>query len=74
MGRSHLSFTVLCATALFVSAPALAQKTPAGPTEYPNRPVRIIVPQAAGAGVDVVARQLAQKLSETWGPPSLPRS
>src|SRR5262245_40459493 len=33
---------------------------------YPERPVRIIVPVAAGGGVDVMARMLAQKLSERW--------
>src|SRR6266851_7055352 len=35
--------------------------------EYPDRPVRIIVPVAAGGGVDVMARLLAQRLSERWG-------
>src|SRR5262249_26097186 len=33
---------------------------------FPDRPVRIIVPVAAGGGVDVMARMLAQKLSERW--------
>jgi len=32
--------------------------------EYPERPVHIIVPVAAGGGVDVMARMLAQKLAE----------
>jgi tripartite-type tricarboxylate transporter receptor subunit TctC len=32
--------------------------------EYPERPVHIIVPVAAGGGVDVMARMLAQKLGE----------
>jgi len=31
---------------------------------YPDRPVHIIVPVAAGGGVDVMARMLAQKLGE----------
>jgi tripartite-type tricarboxylate transporter receptor subunit TctC len=35
--------------------------------DYPDRPVRIIVPVAAGGGVDVMARMLAQKLAERWG-------
>ena len=35
--------------------------------QYPSRPVRIIVPQAAGSGVDLQARLLAQKLGEMWG-------
>lgn len=34
---------------------------------YPSRPVRIILPQAAGGAVDVALRPIAQKLSETWG-------
>ncbi|WP_338794692.1 tripartite tricarboxylate transporter substrate binding protein [Acidovorax sp. DW039] len=34
---------------------------------YPNKPVRIIVGFAAGTGPDIVARLLAQKLSEGWG-------
>jgi len=36
-------------------------------TDYPTRPVRIIVPQAAGSGVDLTARVVAQKLTDAWG-------
>jgi tripartite-type tricarboxylate transporter receptor subunit TctC len=35
--------------------------------DFPNRPIRIIVPQAAGSGVDLHARILAQKMGELWG-------
>ena len=35
--------------------------------DYPDKPVRVIVPVAAGGGVDVMARLLAQKLSERLG-------
>ena len=47
-----------CATAAF------AQDKPAG---YPNRPIRIIIGVAAGAGADMVARTTAQILTERWG-------
>ena len=39
-----------------MAAPAIAQDT------YPNRPVKIIAPQAPGGGVDLVARIIADKL------------
>src|SRR5262245_34015985 len=35
--------------------------------DYPERPVRMVVPVAAGGGVDVMARLLAQKLGERLG-------
>ena len=34
---------------------------------FPSKPVKIIVPFVAGGATDVVARLLAQKLTEAWG-------
>ena len=42
----------------------LTMGTLAAKAEYPDKPVKIIVPVAAGGGVDVMARLLAQKLGE----------
>lgn len=52
----------LAATAAAAALPTLAQAQ-----AYPSKPVRIIVGFPAGTGPDIVARQLAQKLSEGWG-------
>lgn len=37
--------------------------------EFPNRPVRIVLPTTPGSGVDITARAIAQKLSEAWSQP-----
>ena len=38
---------------------------------YPDHPVRLIVPFAAGGGVDVMARALANELQVKWKQPVL---
>jgi len=34
---------------------------------YPNKPIRIVVPWAAGGGADIITRSIGQKLNERWG-------
>jgi tripartite-type tricarboxylate transporter receptor subunit TctC len=45
-----------------VAAPALAQT-------WPSKPVRIVVAYPPGGGIDVMARQIADKLAAAWGQP-----
>src|SRR5512134_30520 len=54
-----------CLGAVFAQLSAAAQVDVA--RGYPDKPVRFIVPFAPGAGTDLTARTIAQKLSENWG-------
>jgi len=56
------SLLALVTTLLLVTGEALAQ-------DYPTRPVKIIVPFAAGGPADVYARFLAQRLGDSLGQP-----
>ena len=58
--------TTAAVCAFAFAAPILAAQ-PDAAKDYPSKPVRFIVPFAAGAGTDTTARTLAQKLSELWG-------
>ncbi|MGE0803561.1 MAG: Bug family tripartite tricarboxylate transporter substrate binding protein, partial [Lautropia sp.] len=57
-----LVLAVFLASTIFLAAPLRAQT-------YPDKPVRIVVGFAAGGAVDIVARRLAQKLSDSLGQP-----
>ncbi len=55
------------AAAAVCTVASFAAIAPAGAQQYPHRPVRIVVPYPPGGGTDIVARTLAQKLTETLG-------
>src|SRR5262245_44202815 len=52
---------------VLLCAALLASWTPAEAQQWPSRPVRMIVPQSAGGSTDVIARVVAQKMSEGLG-------
>ncbi len=50
-----------------IALPALAQSDAA----FPARPIRLVVPFAAGGGNDLLARVISQRLQTAWGQPVL---
>lgn len=51
----RLALACACAFGLLAAAPALAQ-------EYPNKPIRLVIPFPAGGSSDGIGRQIADKL------------
>jgi tripartite-type tricarboxylate transporter receptor subunit TctC len=54
--------TVVAVVLALLSIAVQAQK-------YPSRPVRMVIHIGPGSSMDIVGRELAQKLNETWGQP-----
>jgi tripartite-type tricarboxylate transporter receptor subunit TctC len=59
--RITLAHLAVATSIALVAQPAFAQ------AQYPAKPIRIIVPLAAGGPSDLLARTLGQKLTEAWG-------
>jgi tripartite-type tricarboxylate transporter receptor subunit TctC len=71
---SRLRRTVAATLALCLTAGVLAWIPPAQGADaasYPNRPIRMIAPFAAGTQLDIVARLVGAKLSDAVGQPVL---
>ena len=61
--RNWLQTGARLAAALALAVPTWAQAQGA----YPNRPIKIVVPYSAGTGSDVLARTIAQSITEKSG-------
>ena len=62
MNQPLRAFSIFVAAALF-ALPLIARAQP----DFPNRPIRIVVPFSPGGGTDTLARIVAQKMGESWG-------
>jgi tripartite-type tricarboxylate transporter receptor subunit TctC len=57
----------LASSAVLLAGTIASSNLFAQPKDFPNRPIRMVVPFAAGGGVDVFARLIAEKLRELKG-------
>ena len=60
-------FLRLASGTVALGTPALMSSAPRAQAAWPDKPVKIIVPFAAGGGTDLVARPWAEKLSQAFG-------
>jgi len=60
--RRHLLTCAASGLGASLAWPALAQSS-----NWPNRPIKWIVSQPAGAGPDILARYIADQLARSWG-------
>ena len=51
-----------------------AMVAPAGAQTYPKKPIRLLLPYAAGGSADVLGRLIGQKLAERLGQPMVPEN
>ena len=60
-----------CAPALVVLATMAAVSPVLAQSDYPSKPIKVIIPFAPGGGTDITGRTVATKLAEAWSVPVL---
>lgn len=69
LSRNLLSLMALMALMACLAALPVDAQTPPVKDAYPSKPIRFIVTYPPGGGNDIIARLIAQKLSESMGQP-----
>jgi tripartite-type tricarboxylate transporter receptor subunit TctC len=67
IASSRIAATLAAFAVIGLLSAGQASAQSADPANYPNRPVRIVVPFPAGGPTDILARVVGQRLSEVWG-------
>jgi tripartite-type tricarboxylate transporter receptor subunit TctC len=57
---------VVAFTLVAIDSGAAHAQRKADPQVYPTRPVRMVMPNTPGSGMDMVGRMIAQRLSDAW--------
>jgi hypothetical protein len=66
--QSRRSF-LKAAAALAASAPPIARAAPRQEAPWPDKPIRMVIPFAAGGTTDLLARAVGQHMSQVWKQP-----
>ncbi len=67
--RRLLCFSTMASLGLTLAGGNAAAQSAAGSSGYPSKPITLVIPSAAGGGLDVAMRHVARRLSEVQGVP-----